>query len=195
MLLRLVCLVFCFFFPQHHVLVLWLSFPVWFQNLTGNILSVQPNSWASTQVGVGCVCCVWASGSERVCLNVCMRGVKPSPLSLADGHSEDGLTQEQWGPLTKPTPPRHVASYHRGNPPWDRERADSWRGRLTKMESISFHWSSLALYLFPLLPVFRYSRPLWMWVTAHFTAVCDWLYGLVTPPTIPPDKKQSKRQQ
>lgn len=49
-------------------------------------------------------------------------GVKPKPLSLADGHTEDGLTQEQWAPLTKTTPPRHVASYHRGNPPWDRER-------------------------------------------------------------------------
>ncbi|CAB1450576.1 unnamed protein product [Pleuronectes platessa] len=55
-------------------------------------------------------------------MNEELTGVKPSPLSLADGHSEDGLTQEQWGPLTKTTPPRHVASYYRGNPPWDRER-------------------------------------------------------------------------
>lgn len=78
-------------------------------------------------------------GGGVLCLRECVRGVKPKPLSLADGHTEDGLTQEQWAPLTKTTPPRHVASYHRGNPPWDRERADSWRGGLTKMEFISFH--------------------------------------------------------
>lgn len=125
---------------------------------------------------------------------VCERGVKLKPLSLADGHSEDGLTQEQWGPLTKTTPPRHVASCHRGNPPWDRERADSWRGGLTKMESISFRWSSPALYLSPLPPVFLYSRPLWMWLTSHFTASCDWPHRLIAHPT-PPDKKELKRRQ
>jgi len=43
-----------------------------------------------------------------------------TPVPLADRHSEDGLTREQWGPLTKTTPPRHVAPCHRGNPPWDR---------------------------------------------------------------------------
>lgn len=51
---------------------------------------------------------------------LCLGGLKPP--SLAEGHTEDGLTQEQWAPLTETTPPRHVASYHRGNPPWDRER-------------------------------------------------------------------------
>ncbi len=86
----------------------------------------------------GCgVCFVSERAGEYA--RVCVRGVKLKPLSPADGQSEDSLTQEQWGPLTKTTPPRHVASCHRGNPPWDRERADSWRGGLTKMESISFH--------------------------------------------------------
>lgn len=67
----------------------------------------------------GCGVC-FVSGREResVCEGcVCVRGVKPKPLSLADGHSEDGLTQEQWGPLTKTTPPRHVASLSPWQPP------------------------------------------------------------------------------
>lgn len=62
----------------------------------------------------GCGVC-FVSGRERE--SVCVRGVKPKPLSLADGHSEDGLTQEQWGPLTKTTPPRHVASLSPWQPP------------------------------------------------------------------------------
>lgn len=142
--------------------------------------SAQLNCCTSIQMVVGCF---------FPCVRVCMKGVKLNPLSLADGHREDGLTQEQWGPLTKMTPSRHVASSHRGNPPWDRERADSWRGGLTKMESISFHWGSRALYLFPLPPVHLYCGPLWMRVTTYFTASCDWPYGPDSPPTTPPDIK------
>ncbi len=183
---------------------LWLCLFLILKLVTGSVfvnrllycVSVRPKCYTSIQVGVGCVFCVWEGVTERECECESVRGVKPKPLSLADGHGEDGLTQEQWGPLTKTTPPRHVASCHRGNPPWDRERADSWRGGLTKMESISFHWSSPTQYISPLLPVGLYSGPLWMSVTSHFTASCDWPYGLDSPPTAhptPPGKKKSER--
>lgn len=153
-------------------------------------IELKPNCCTSIiWVGVGCVVCERERGSVCVCVYV--RGVKP--LSLADGHTEGGLTQEQWGPLTKTTPPRHVASCHRGNPPWDRERGDSWRGGLTKMESISFHWSSLSSISFPLFS--RASSTLWPWWmqdTSHFTAPCDWPYRLDLPPTNPPEGKINK---
>lgn len=119
--------------------------------------------------------CEGVGGGERESVCVCMRGVRPSPLSLADGHSEDGLTQEQWGPLTKTTPPRHVASYHRGNPPWDRERADSWRGGLYKNgvhffplklpSSISFPSSPCPPLLQALMNVSYISFYSFMWLT------------------------------
>lgn len=97
----------------------------------GAFVEYTTNCSIPIQVDVGCV----VRAMAYLCF--CRSGVKP--LSTADGHSEDGLTREQWGLLTKTTPPRHVASCHRGNPPWDGEWGDSWRGGLTKMESISFH--------------------------------------------------------
>lgn len=37
---------------------------------------------------------------------VFVRGVKLKPPSLTDGHTEDGLTQEQWAPLTRNDAPK-----------------------------------------------------------------------------------------
>lgn len=48
---------------------------------------------------------------------------------------------------------------------------------------------------FPLLPVCLCLGPLWMWVTSHFTASCDWPYGPDSPPTAhptPPHKKKKR---
>lgn len=83
-------------------------------------------------------------------------------------------------------PPVTVATPH------GTEQDDSWRGGLTKMESISFHWSSLSIS-FPLFP--RASSTLWPWSmqdTSHFTAPCDWPYRLHLPPTNPPEGKINK---
>lgn len=78
---------------------------------------------------------------------------------------------------------------HRGNPPWDRERADSWRG-LTKKWSPFLSTEALLLYIFSLLFC---SRALWMWVTSHFTASCVWPYEPNSSPTNSSRQKKKKQ--
>lgn len=59
-------------------------------------------SCTSTQQGVDCVF---------------VRGVKLKPPSPADGHTEDGLTQEQWAPLTRNDAPKTCGLLSPWQPP------------------------------------------------------------------------------
>lgn len=93
----------------------------------------------SIRKGVGCVF---------------VRGVKskpPVPARRAH-HTEDGLTQEQWAPLTRNDAPKTCGLLSPWQPPMGQgSRADSWREEdLQKWSPFLSTESALALYLFAL---------------------------------------------